>query len=117
MVHQRDKLAVVHEVSIMAASNLQIQQFVDQRIRPHAELARQLALVLDSDIASIDDVYNALNVPSPTWTDSRTDGPPHLLTPSDVLAINTFMHDIRDAIKNHPQWPIVQKACVHAPLG
>ncbi len=100
----------------MAATDQQVQNYVDQRIRPHSELARQLALVYDDDIATIDDVYNALNV-DPTWTDVRTDGPPHLLTPSDVLAINSFMHDIRDAIKGHGQYPIVLKACVRAVTG
>lgn len=101
----------------MSASNQQVQQFVDQRIRPHAEIARALAVVFDDDIGSIDDVYNALNVGSPTWTDGRTDGPPHLLTPSDVLAINAFLHDVRDAIKNHAQYPVVLKACVRAVLA
>jgi hypothetical protein len=95
-----------------AASDTQVQQFVSGRVRPRAEATRTLAIAFDDDIASIDDVYNALNVGSPTWTDNRTDGPPHLLTPSDVLAFNAFMHDIRDAIKNHAQYPVVLKACV-----
>jgi len=95
-----------------AATNFQVQNFVDQRLRPHAEKAREMAVVFDDDIAAIEDVYTALNVQSPTWTDSRTDGPPHLLSPADVLAINTFLHDIRDAIKNHADYPVVLKACV-----
>ena len=93
------------------ASNLQIQTFSDQQVRPAAEAARHLANTFDAMIASIDDIYNALSAPSPTWTDNRLDGPPHLLTPSDVLAFNTFMHDIRDAIKNNAQYPIVLKIC------
>ncbi len=97
-----------------AATNQQVQNYVDQRVRPHAENVRALALALDDDISAIDDVYAALNVQSPTWADSRTDAPPHLLAPSDVLAFNVFMHDIRDAIKNHAQYPIVLKACVRA---
>lgn len=101
----------------MAASDLQVQNFVDQRVRVHCELARQLALAYDSDIASVDDIYAALTAPSPTWTDDRKDGPPHLLTPSDVLAINSFMHDIRDAIKNNPQYAVVLKACVRGVSG
>lgn len=98
------------------ATDQQVQNYVNERVRPHAEVARNLALAYDDDIASIDDVYNALNVQSPTWVDNRTDGPPHLLTPSDVLAINSFMHDIRDAIKNHGQYAIVLKACVRSPV-
>lgn len=99
----------------MPASNQQIQSFVDNRIRPHAELARILKIVFDDDRASIDDVYQNLSG-SPTWTDGRTDGPPHLLTPSDVLAFNSFMEDIRVAMSNHASWPIVLKACVRPPL-
>lgn len=94
------------------ATDQQVQKFADERVRPHAEAARNLAVAFDDDIAEIDDVYNALTMQSPTWTDSRTDGPPHLLTPSDVLAFNAFIHDIRDAIKNHPQYAVIEKACV-----
>lgn len=96
----------------MSATNSQVQHFVDDRLRPHAELARALALALSDDITSIDDVYNALNVQSPTWSDTRIDGPPHLMVPSDVLAMNSFLHDVRDAIVNNAQYPIVLKACV-----
>lgn len=93
------------------ATNQQIQTFSDTRVRPQAEVVRAIAISFDDMIASIDDIYNALNVQSPTWTDARTDGPPHLLAPSDILAFNAFMHDIRDAIKNHAQYPIVLKIC------
>jgi hypothetical protein len=96
----------------MPATDEQVQNFTNTRIRPHAELARALAIAFSDDISAIDDVYNALNVQSPTWEDSREDGPPHLLTPSDVLAINSFLHDIRDAITGHAQYAIVLKACV-----
>lgn len=98
----------------MPATNLQVQNFVDNRIRIRAEAIRAINLAMSDDISLIDDVYNALNVGSPTWTDTRADGPPHLLTPSDVLAVNAFLHDIRDAIVNHAQYAIVQKACVRA---
>lgn len=97
-----------------AASDAQVQAFVNTRIRPHAELTRALQALFSDDISAIDDIYNALNVGSPTWSDNRTDGPPHLLTPSDVLAINAFLHDIRDAIVNHGQYAIVLKACVRS---
>lgn len=97
----------------MPATDEQVQQFVDTRIRPHSEQARALKLIFDDDRASIDDVYQAL-LPenSPTWTDGRTDGPPHLLSPADVLAINSFMEDIRTAMANHASYPIIVKACV-----
>lgn len=93
------------------ATDEQVQQFVDQRIRPRAEQARLLLLAMQDDKALIDDMYEAL-ASDPTWSDSRTDGPPHLLTPSDVLAINTFLTDIISAINGNAQLPIVRKACV-----
>lgn len=96
------------------ATNVQIQHFADERIRPHAEMLRDLTHAYDNDISLIDDVYNTLAGPSGTWVDNRQDGPPHLLVASDILAINTFMHDIRDAIKNHGQYGSGLKACVRS---
>lgn len=100
----------------MPATDQQVQSFVDSRIRPHAELVRNLKILFDTDISLIDDIYQALSQPNPTWSDNRTDGPPHLLTPADILAINTFLHNIRDAIQNDAQWAIVEKACVRSPF-
>jgi hypothetical protein len=94
------------------ATDQQVQSFVDQRVRPRAEQARNLAVLMAQDIASIDDIYNALNVQSPTWADNRTDGPPHLALPSDVLAFNTFLHDVSNYIASHGQYAVVQKLCV-----
>lgn len=98
------------------ANNAQVQHFVDERIRVRAEQIRSLYVAIKDDKAAIDDVYGALNQQSPTWTDSRTDGPPHLLTPSDVLAINAFYDSIISAVDNQGQYPIVLKACPH-PVG
>ncbi len=95
----------------MAATDTQVQHFVDERIRVRCEQIRNLYNAMLDDIASIDDVYNAL-ASNPTWSDNRTDGPPHLLTPNDVLAVNSFLHDVSDAIANNAQLPIVRKACV-----
>lgn len=95
----------------MAASNSQVQTFVNDRMRPHCEDVRDTVLRLDDDIAHMDDVYANLTN-SPNWTDQRLDSPPILLSPNDVLAFNSFIHDIRDAIKNHSAWPVIQKACV-----
>lgn len=101
----------------MPATDQQVQTFVNERIRLRAEAARSLALAYDDDISAIDDIYNALNIQSPSWSDQRADAPPHLLTPNDILAINSFIHDIRDAMKNHSQYPIILKACVRAVQG
>lgn len=96
------------------ATDQQVQAFVDQRIRVHAELARALLLAFEDNISAIDDVYEALTQQNPTWEDNRSDGPPHLLTGADVLAFNTFMNDIKTAFRNNAQLAIVLKACVRA---
>lgn len=98
----------------MAASDKQVQQFVNERIRPRAEQIRSLLLAIEDDIAAIDDVYAALTAQNPTWSDTRDDGPPHLLTPSDVLGVNAFLNAVKVAMRAHDQLPIVLKACVQA---
>src|SRR5437870_3903909 len=95
-----------------AATDTQVQSFVNNYVRIHAERTRALVAAFDAAIAVIDDVYTALNVPAPTWSDQRPDGPPHLAEPADVLGYNGFIHDVRDYIKAHGQWPIIQKLCV-----
>ncbi len=94
------------------ATDAQVQNYVNTRVRPHAEFTRALNLMLADDISAISDIYAALTQQSPTWQDNRTDGPPALLIPSDVLAFNAFMHDVQSFIANHAQYPIVLKACV-----
>ncbi len=101
----------------MAATNQQVQQFVDGRIRPRCEQIRNLLVAMQDDISAFDDIYAALTAQNPTWTDQRTDGPPHLLTPSDVLAVNTMLHDLTTAISGDGQYPIVEKVCVRSVLG
>lgn len=100
----------------MPATDAQVQIFVDTRIRPRCEQIRGLLAAVTDDINSIDDVYAALTEPNPTWADNRLDGPPHLMVPSDVIAINTALHTIRDTINGLPDLPIVEKACVR-PIG
>lgn len=73
----------------MAATNAQVQEWSDQRTRRRAEQTRALLVSLEDDNASISEVYaNLTNTPD--WTDDRTDGPPSLLGPNDLLAVNTF---------------------------
>jgi hypothetical protein len=96
------------------ATDAQVQRFVDERFRPRAESVRLLLNQFLDDLANIGDVFNAVTQPTPTWTDQRKDGPPHLLVPTDVVAYNTFATDISNAIKNHAQYPIMQKACVRS---
>lgn len=94
------------------ATDLQVQRYADDRVRPRAEQIRALLLAMEDDKSSIDDVYQALTQASPTWSDVRTDGPPHLLTGNDVLAWNTFVTEVVAAIRGNAQLPVVLKACV-----
>lgn len=73
------------------ATDLQVQNYVDQKVRSRCNDILDLHSKMTQDQAQIDDVYAALTQPTPTWSDSRTDGPPHLATPGDVLAWNTFV--------------------------
>lgn len=95
----------------MAATDEQVQQFVNQRIRVRAEQIVKLLVAMEDDRATIDDVYAACS-DSPTWEDNRTDGPPHLMTPSDVLAVNAFMADTITAMRAHGSFANVRNACV-----
>lgn len=99
----------------MPATDQQVQQFVNERIRPHCELIRNLKILLDDDIASIDDVYANLTAQNPTWTDTRSDAPPNLLTPNDVLAINSLINAVRDEIRDNANYGICVQACVRSP--
>ena len=109
------------------ASDAQVQKFVDTRIRPRSEQIRALYLSIKDDTAAIGDIYEALTQPSPTWKDNRTDGPPHLMTPSDVLAINTaydrFIKLVEGTLQAgevgdfHGQYPVILDACVRPSQG
>lgn len=99
-----------------AATDQQVQQFVNERFRPFAEKLRALYNAAKDNRAALDDVYAALTAESPTWADNRSDGPPHLLAPSDVLAWNSFMSDFVAFVEGNAQTPIVLKACVR-PAG
>lgn len=110
----------------MAATDAQVQAFVDQRLRPRCEAYRALMASIQDDQNAISDVYAAVTEQNPTWTDNRTDGPPHLLTPSDVAALNTIEAVLlkvnagtattADVTNMFGQLPILEKACVR-PLG
>jgi len=102
----------------MAASDQQVQQFVNERVRVRAEQLRAVLLAMKDDKAAIDDVYDALDPPqNATWTDQRSDGPPYLLTPADVLAYNAFITAAIAFIEGHADWAVVQQGCVRPALG
>lgn len=97
-----------------AATDEQVQSYVDTRVRPHSEAMRAIYLSLKDDKSAIDDVYEALSAQSPTWHDVRTDAPPHLLVPGDVLAWNAFVTAFIGLIEGaeSSDYAMVLKACV-----
>jgi hypothetical protein len=114
------------------ATNIQVQNFCDQRIRVRAESIRSLLASLRDDRSAIDDVY-ARAAGTNAWADARTDGPPHLLkcgnasNPDDVLNFNSFAAALLDIIDGagtdatnaaalRANWAVLVDACVQ-PIG
>jgi hypothetical protein len=110
------------------ATNIQVQNYCDQRIRPFAEKFRGLIAAARDHRSSIDDVY-ARAAGSNAWADARTDGPPHLLkcgnssNPDDVLNFNSFAAALLDIIDGvgtdannaaalRANWAVLVDACV-----
>lgn len=103
------------------ATDQQMQQFADQRIRVRAEQGRTLIAAMRDDKASLDSVYDrAAN--GAAWNDARLDGPPKLLGSQDALVYNSIAtlllkcidgtatsQDITDLSAN---WVVFQSACV-----
>lgn len=108
------------------ATDQQVQVFADARIRQRAQDVRALLIRIQDDLVAIPDIYEACNQVSPTWTDNRIDGPPHLLAPSDVLVYNTVAQALlkciagtataQDVIDLGANWAAFQRACVQAIL-
>lgn len=99
------------------ATDQQVQQYVNERLRVRAEQLRSLLNSLLDDKAAIDDVYehcSGANNVAATWADNRSDGPPHLLGPNDVLAYNAFITALIPNIRDAADYAAVAKACVRA---
>ena len=111
----------------MSATDQQMQNFCDQRIRPDAELIRQLINRLRDSKSEIDDEY-ARATSNSAWVDNRED-PPHKLqsgnnaNPDDLLNYNAFATALLaifdgtgDAAANaaavRSSWPVLERACV-----
>jgi hypothetical protein len=110
------------------ATNIQVQQFCDLRIRRFAERFRGIITDARDHKSAIDDVYaRAAGVNA--WADARTDGPPHLLkcgnssNPDDVLNFNSFVSALTDIIDGvgtdatnaanlRANWAVLVDACV-----
>lgn len=108
------------------ATNAQVQSYCDVRLRPRMEQSRGLIASLRDDVVAIPDVFANVNNAGSTFADSRTDGPPRLLTRQDVLSYNSFAvlllkcidgtATLADIANLNANWLIVQNACVR-PLG
>lgn len=96
----------------MIATDAQVQKYVNERVRVRSEAIRNLYLACKDDKATIDDVFSAVSAATPTWSDNRTDGPPHLLVPNDVLSFNTFITNFIAFVEANGQYPVIQKSCV-----
>lgn len=107
----------------MAANNAQVQSYVNERVRPRCEEIRNLYLRCKDDKNTIGDVYDNLqnggDGKDGEWTDQRSDNPPHLMTPSDVLAWNTFIDGFIKLVEGtfsekeaSQNFPVVLKSCV-----
>lgn len=106
------------------ATDKQVQEFSDQRLRVRAEQFRALVNGCRDDKAAINDVYAACILPVPTWTDNRSDGPPRLCTVQDVLTYNAFITlflkcvdgtaTLADIGQLNANWAPFQSACVRA---
>lgn len=105
----------------MSATDAQMQQFVNERIRVRAEACRALVNALRDDKAAIDSVYDrAAN--GAAWNDARADGPPKLLGSQDVLVYNAVATLLLacvdgtaltgDVVSLHANWAVFQSACV-----
>ncbi len=95
----------------MPVSNLQIQQFSDEQVRTFCESVKASYDKAKHARDTIDDIYQHL-AGDPSWSDARTDGPPHMASGNDILAMNTFMADFISFAEGNAQWPIVKKLTV-----
>ncbi len=109
----------------MAATDQQMQQYADHRIRVRAEHFRALINSCRDDKAAIDEIYDRAANGAP-WNDNRGDGPPTLLDEQDVLVFNAFITLFLscidgtavtgDVVQLNANLPVFQAACVR-PVG
>lgn len=115
------------------ATNAQMQQFANERVRVFAEQFRAVLNAARDHKSAIDDIY-ARAVGNSRWNDARTDGPPHLLqsgnsaNPDDMLNFNTFVSALTDIIDGvgtdatnaanlRTNWAVLVDACVRPVTG
>ena len=103
------------------ATDIQMQQYADERVRVRAEQLRLLYNQLKDDKAAIEDIY-ARAVGANPWDDARTDGPPTLLNQQDMLTYNAIITNLIKCIEGTAtsqevadiaaNWAVFQGACV-----
>lgn len=111
----------------MAASDQQVQNFVDRIIRPGCQAFVAICTFLDLAGAQIGDIAANLANPATTWVDSRGDGPPHLATPQDILTVGAALSAFRrfrsgdasqaasDYVAMAAAMPVIVALCVNIP--
>lgn len=110
------------------ANDAQMQQYADERIRPFAEMLRDVFVAGADHFAAIGEVFERASG-SNRWDDERTDGPPTLLAsggnadPDAVENLNlllvrleqfrtgTFVN-VGEANQFQELWAVLQDACV-----
>lgn len=112
------------------ATDQQMQQYCDQRIRVRAEQSRSLVNALRDDKLAIEDPYSRA-VGTGNWDDNRTDGPPRLLDETAITTYNAIISNLIAVIDGtlvqpgddlaaveaklnqiSANWPVFQAACV-----
>lgn len=103
------------------ATNSQMQDYADAKMRPRAEQFRAIDEAMSSDKETIDEVYQRAAGANP-WADARTDGPPNLLTHQDVLVYNAIITlwakfragtaTAQDSADFAANWPVFMSFCV-----
>lgn len=121
------------------ATDAQMQQFANERIRTFAESFRAVLIAARDHKSAIDDVFaRAVQNPGTRWNDNRTDGPPHLLQsgfdnttaadPDDMLNFNACVSALIDIIDGvgtdatnaamlRSTWAVLVDACVRPVQG
>ena len=101
----------------MPATNAQVQQYVNDRVRPWSESLRAAYLQAKDHKAAIDDVYANVADAASTWADGHTGNPPHLLTKADVLAWNAFVTGFIAFVEGDANYSKALQACVRTVSG
>jgi hypothetical protein len=108
------------------ATNQQVQNFSDQKVRPLCEQFVSFVQNLQMALSQMGDINANLTATNPTttWLDVRTDAPPHLAQPGDLLAVAAASAAFgrvlagtgtaQDSVTIATAIPIIQSLCVRS---